>query len=138
MFQRMNVPIQIDEVRYTQIQSLLQKEKPNTNDIKKLFDDLINDNFKRTNNVRRWYGKETKKEFTDVQSGSITEREPPENMKRVWRNSYKNKSWIQKRKIINFLWVDYKERDELDWRTGKIERYYTINNSFVPLIEYNF
>ena len=39
MFQRMNVPIQIDEVRYTQIQSLLQKEKPNTNDIKKLFDD---------------------------------------------------------------------------------------------------
>ena len=38
MFQRMNVPIQIDEVRYTQIQSLLQKEKPNTNDIKKLFD----------------------------------------------------------------------------------------------------
>ena len=42
MFQRMNVPIQIDEVRYTQIQSLLQKEKPNTNDIKKLFDDLIN------------------------------------------------------------------------------------------------
>ena len=53
MFQRMNIPIQIDEVRYTQIQSLLQKEKPNTNDIKKLFDDLLNDNFKRVNNVRR-------------------------------------------------------------------------------------
>ena len=53
MFQRMNVPIQIDEVRYTQIQSLLQKEKPNTNDIKKLFDDLLNDNIKRVNNVRR-------------------------------------------------------------------------------------
>ena len=63
MFQRMNVPIQIDEVRYTQIQSLLQKEKPNTNDIKKLFDDLLNDNFKRVNNVRRRYGKETKKEI---------------------------------------------------------------------------
>ena len=31
MFQRMNVPIQIDEVRYTQIQSLLQREKPTPN-----------------------------------------------------------------------------------------------------------
>ena len=49
----MNVPIQIDEVRYTQIQSLLQREKPTPNEIKVLVDNLIKDNFKRVNNIRR-------------------------------------------------------------------------------------
>ena len=53
MFQRMNIQYQVDEVKFIKIQSLIQKEKPTPNDIKKLFDDLINDNFKRTNNVRR-------------------------------------------------------------------------------------
>ena len=53
MFQRMNIQYQVDEVKFIKIQSLIQKEKPTHNDIKKLFDDLINDNFKRTNNVRR-------------------------------------------------------------------------------------
>ena len=53
MFQRMNIQYQVDEVKFIKIQSLIQKEKPPPNDIKKLFDDLINDNFKRTNNVRR-------------------------------------------------------------------------------------
>ena len=49
----MNIQYQVDEVKFIKIQSLIQKEKPTTNDIKKLLDDLINDNFKRTNNVRR-------------------------------------------------------------------------------------
>ena len=53
MFQRMNIQYQVDEVKFIKIQSLIQKEKPTPNDIKKLIDDLINDNFKRTNNVRR-------------------------------------------------------------------------------------
>ena len=53
MFQRMNIQYQVDEVKFIKIQSLIQKENPTPNDIKKLFDDLINDNFKRTNNVRR-------------------------------------------------------------------------------------
>ena len=53
MFQRMNIQYQVDEVKFIKIQSLIQKEKPTPNDIKKLLDDLINDNFKRTNNVRR-------------------------------------------------------------------------------------
>ena len=53
MFQRINIQYQVDEVKFIKIQSLIQKEKPTPNDIKKLFDDLINDNFKRTNNVRR-------------------------------------------------------------------------------------
>ena len=53
MFQRMNIQYQVDEVKFIKIQSLIQKEKPTPNDIKKLFDDLINDNFKRTNNVKR-------------------------------------------------------------------------------------
>ena len=53
MFQRMNIQYQVDEVKFIKIQSLTQKEKPTPNDIKKLIDDLINDNFKRTNNVRR-------------------------------------------------------------------------------------
>ena len=53
MFQRMNIQYQVDEVKFIKIQSLTQKEKPTINDIKKLIDDLINDNFKRTNNVRR-------------------------------------------------------------------------------------
>ena len=49
----MNIQYQVDEVKFIKIQSLIQKEKPKPNDIKKLFDVLINDNFKRTNNVRR-------------------------------------------------------------------------------------
>ena len=53
MFQRMNIQYQVDEVKFIKIQSLIQKEKPTINDIKKLIDDLINDNFKRVNNVRR-------------------------------------------------------------------------------------
>ena len=53
MFQRMNIQYQVDEVKFIKIQSLIQREKPTPNDIKKLIDDLINDNFKRTNNVRR-------------------------------------------------------------------------------------
>ena len=49
----MNIQYHVDEVKFIKIQSLIQKEKPTLNDIKKLFDDLINDNFKRTNNVKR-------------------------------------------------------------------------------------
>ena len=49
----MNIQYQVDEVKFIKIQSLIQKEKPNNNDIKKLFDDLLNDNFKRVNNVRK-------------------------------------------------------------------------------------
>ena len=49
----MNIQYQVDEVKFIKIQSLIQKEKQTPNDIKKLLDDLINDNFKRTNNVRR-------------------------------------------------------------------------------------
>ena len=49
----MNIQYQVDEVKFIKIQSLIQKENPTPNDIKKLIDDLINDNFKRTNNVRR-------------------------------------------------------------------------------------
>ena len=52
MFQRINVQVMIDEVKYTKIQSLLQKEKPSPNDIKLLIDKLLLDNFRRANNIR--------------------------------------------------------------------------------------
>ena len=59
MFAKLSIQIQIDEVAYTKIQSLLQREKPTPNEIKVLVDNLIKDNFKRVNNIRGWYGKET-------------------------------------------------------------------------------
>ena len=34
----MNIQYQVDEVKFIKIQSLIQKEKPPPNDIKKLFD----------------------------------------------------------------------------------------------------
>ena len=48
----MNIQYQVDEVKFIKIQSLIQKEKPTPNYIMIFFDDLINYNFKRTNNVR--------------------------------------------------------------------------------------
>ena len=59
MFAKLSIQIQIDEVAYTKIQSLLQREKPTPNEIKVLVDNLIKDNFKRVNNIRKWNGKET-------------------------------------------------------------------------------
>ena len=53
MFAKLSIQIQIDEVAYTKIQSLLQREKPTPNEIKVLVDNLIKDNFKRVNNIRR-------------------------------------------------------------------------------------
>ena len=45
MFAKLSIQIQIDEVAYTKIQSLLQREKPTPNEIKVLVDNLIKDNF---------------------------------------------------------------------------------------------
>ena len=53
MFAKLSIQIQIDEVAYTKIQSLLQREKPTPNEIKVLVDNLIKDNFKRVNNIRK-------------------------------------------------------------------------------------
>ncbi len=52
MFQRIRLQVEIDEVKYTKIQSLLQKEKPSPSDMKKLVDNLIIGNFRRVNNIK--------------------------------------------------------------------------------------
>ena len=53
MFAKLSIQIQIDEIAYTKIQSLLQREKPTPNEKKVLVDNLIKDNIKRVNNIRR-------------------------------------------------------------------------------------
>jgi len=52
VFQKIRVQVEIDEIKYTKIQSLLQKEKVNPNDIKLMFEQMINNQFRRTNNIR--------------------------------------------------------------------------------------
>ncbi len=52
MFQKIRIQVEIDEVKYTKIQSLLQKEKPTQPDIRLLYDKLLLDNFRRANNIR--------------------------------------------------------------------------------------
>jgi len=52
MFQKIRIQVEIDEVKYTKIQSLLQKDKPTQPDIKLLIDKLLLDNFRRANNIR--------------------------------------------------------------------------------------
>ena len=52
MFQKIIIQVEIDEVKYTKIQSLLQKDKPSQLDIKLLIDKLLLDNFRRANNIR--------------------------------------------------------------------------------------
>jgi len=52
VFQKTTIQYQVDEIKYIKIQSLLQKEKPNPNDIKNLIDQLIVGNFRRVNNIK--------------------------------------------------------------------------------------
>ena len=52
VFQKIRVQVEIDEIKYTKIQSLLQKEKVNPNDIKLMVEQMINNQFRRTNNIR--------------------------------------------------------------------------------------
>ena len=52
VFQKIRIQVEIDEIKYTKIQSLLQKEKVNPNDIKLMFEQMINNQFRRTNNIR--------------------------------------------------------------------------------------
>ena len=52
MFQKITIQVEIDEGKYTKIQSLLQKDKPTQPDIKLLIDKLLLDNFRRANNIK--------------------------------------------------------------------------------------
>ena len=52
VFQKIRIQVEIEEIKYTKIQSLLQKEKVNPNDIKFMFEQMINNQFRRTNNIR--------------------------------------------------------------------------------------
>ena len=52
VFQKIRIQVEIDEIKYTKIQSLLQKEKVNPNDIKLMVEQMINNQFRRTNNIR--------------------------------------------------------------------------------------
>ena len=45
--------IRVNDMTHARIQSLLQKENYNQTDINKLLDDLLLDQFKRINNIRR-------------------------------------------------------------------------------------
>ena len=100
MFAKLSIQIQIDEVAYTKIQSLLQREKPN--EIKAV-DNLIKDNFKQLITLED--DMEKPKEITDIKGKHLMKKRNCKSLK----SSTKNKNW----RITYFL-VDKLVKELLD------------------------